>query len=120
MASTVYDALANEWLAILQETTCYASLHYEVPSTDNPLASEADSPSYTRSMFLWTPGGTRTLSNLEGLQWLNLEDITIIGVGAMNAPVGGQLLLFFQLDDPIPINGRGSWSLGAGELFVRV
>lgn len=120
MASVIWDVQAAIWIAQLQDVPCFAGVHFEYPTTDNPLASECTSGSYARSPLTWTYSGARTLTNLQLLDWLNLEDTTIIGIGAWDQPTGGQLRVFFQLDDPIPITGRGSWQLSANQLYVHV
>lgn len=120
MATTVYPAQATIWLASLQATQMYASVHFELPSTADPFASECVSSSYVRSLLTWEFEDERTLWSVQGLEWLNLEDTTIIGVGATDAPFGGNLRLWFQLDDPVTISGRGSWSLPAHSLVVQI
>jgi hypothetical protein len=120
MASVIWDTQAAIWIASLHEVPCYAGVHFEMPTPDNPLASECTSGSYARSPLTWTYSAVRTITNLQAMEWLNLEDTTIIGIGAWDAPAGGQLRVFFQLDDPIPIAGRGSWQLSAQQLYVHI
>lgn len=120
MASVIWDTQATIWISELRNTPCFAGVFFEYPTHDNPAASECSSGSYARSVLTWTSIDDRTVTNLQLLEWLNLEDTTIVGIGAWDAHVGGQLRVFFQLDQVVPIAGRGSWSMGAGELYVHV
>jgi hypothetical protein len=121
MASTIYNPLAQEWLQILLDTPCYAALHFEVPSEDDTGASEVDGLSYARCSFIWTATASlRTLVNNSELEWLNLEATTIVGIGAWDAPTGGNLLLFHQLDQAKPIADLGSYRLDARQLYVTL
>lgn len=121
MASMIMDPLAQAWLAILRNTPCYASVHFEVPVPSDAGASEVQGVSYSRSVLTWNDEGSdRLLSNIQDLAWLNLEDVTLVGVGTWDAPAGGNLLVFAQFDEPVVIHGRGSHQVAAGSLFVRV
>ncbi len=120
--SVIHPYLANAWLSALEETPCYAGVFFETPSEVSPAAAECFGPSYARAILTWTftTSESRTLTNLQLLQWLNLEDTVIAGIGTWNAPVGGQLLMYHVLDDPVPVTGRGSYSLNASMLYVQV
>lgn len=121
MASMILDPLAEQFAQILVDTPCFASLHYIAPTEDDPGASEVTGPTYSRSVLTWDyASGLRLLKNVQQLQWLNLDQVTLIGVGAWDAPTGGNMLLFAQLDDPVVVADRGSHSLDAGALFVRI
>jgi len=120
MSTSIYAAQATIWLQSLKDTPCFAGVHYEVPATDNPGASECTSGTYARSPLTWEFAAARTLTNLQLLQWLNLVDTTIIGIGVWDAPQGGQLRIFYQLWEPVPITGRGSWSLDPSQLYVQI
>lgn len=122
MASVIYPYLANAWLSELEATACYAGVFFEVPSSVDPAASECSGVSYTRSVLTWTftTSTSRTLANVQLLEWLNLQDTSVVGIGTWNSPVGGDLLMFHQLDEVINIAGRGSYSLDAGLLYVHL
>jgi len=121
MASMILDTLAAQFAEIVIDTPCYGSLHYITPTEDDPNSSEVTGPTYSRSPLTWDyASGLRLLSNVQQLQWLNLDQITLIGVGAWDAPTGGNMLLFAQLDTPVVVSDRGSYSLDAGSLFVRI
>jgi|JI8StandDraft_1071087.scaffolds.fasta_scaffold00464_37 hypothetical protein len=121
MASVIFDTLANAWTQILLDTPCYASIHFEFPTPDDPAASEVDGLSYARSPFIWdTAASQRALVNNDSLEWLNLDATTIIGVGTWDAPTGGNLLLFHQFDEPVSVADLGSYGLDARQLFVVV
>jgi len=120
MTTRVYPAQATIWLMSLQSTPMYAGVHFEVPSTADPGASECVSASYARALLNWEFVDERTLHSLQTQEWLNLEDTAIVGVAAWDAPFGGNLRLWFQLDEQVPIVGRGSWQLAAQSLVVQV
>lgn len=122
MSSIIYDPLARPWLDYLIRIDCYASLHFEVPDPSDPGASEVTGPTYSRSPLTWdfVLDTSRTVWNVQDLSWLNLDEVTIIGVGAWTEPTKGDLLLFAQLDDPVAVLDRGSWRLPAQELLLRV
>ena len=122
MASTIYDPLAVPWLEHLIGIKCFASLHYEIPDPADPAASEITGPTYARSPLTWdwAKDTARTVWNTQDLSWVNLDAVTIVGVGAWSDPTKGELLVFAQLDEPIPVPDRGSYRLGANELFVHV
>lgn len=122
MSSVINDPLARVWLDHLVGTPCFASLHYEAPSPDDPASSEVDGVTYSRAILSWTYAlnDTRSVVNLQDLSWLNLESTTIVCVGAWDAPTNGNLLLWAQLDEPIPVPDRGSYKVGAKELFCHV
>ena len=120
MASVIADALASKWMGSLADIPCFASLHYEVPSGDQPMASEIDGSTYVRAPLTWNLLTPRTAVNTQALEWLNIEDTTIVAVGVFNAPFGGQLLLVAALDDPYPISGRGSYRVDEGSLYVTI
>jgi hypothetical protein len=122
MASVIYDPLARPWLQYLIGIKCFASLHYEVPDPSDPAASEISSPTYARSPLTWdfAKDTTRTAWNVQDLTWLNLDAVTLVGVGAWTDPTKGEFLLFAQLDDPYPVPARGSYTLAANGLFVHV
>lgn len=122
MASVIYDPLARPWLEYLIGIKCFASLHYEVPNPADPSASEIDGPTYARSPLTWdwAKDTSRTVWNVQDLSWLNLDEVTLVGIGAWSDPTRGDLLVFAQLDDPVPVPARGSYSLAANQLFVHV
>lgn len=122
MASVITDVLAKEWLDSLKAKQCFASLHFEVPNPDDPGASEVDGATYSRSILTWDyPGGDiRSLVNIQDLTWTNIEMITIVCVGVWDASTKGNLLLYAQLDEPIPVPDRGSFTVAAKSLFVHV
>lgn len=122
MASVIYDALAVPWLDYLVGTKCYASLHFEEPDPADPAASEITGPTYARAPLTWdfAKDTTRTVWNVQDLSWLNLDTVTIVGVGAWTEPTKGNFLVFAQLDDPYPVPDRGSYQLAANGLFVHV
>lgn len=121
MASMILDPLAEQFAQILVDTPCFASLHYIVPSADDPGSSEATGATYSRAPLTWDyASGVRLLSSVQQLQWLNLDGVTIIGIGAWDGATTGSMLLFAQLDTPVVVSDRGSYSLDAGALFVRI
>ena len=121
MASMILDPLASRFAQILLDTPSFASLHYIAPSADDPSASEVTGPTYARAPLSWdAAAGARLLVNVQQLRWLNLDQVTIVGIGAWDQPTGGDLLLFAQLDTPVVVDDRGSYSLDAGALFVRL
>jgi len=120
VSSGIYSTQAQLWLTSLAETELFAGVFFEQPSEENPLASECTSGSYARCPLTFTFVASRTLANLQTLEWLNLEDTTIVGVGAFDAPFGGRLRTFHLLQDAVPISGRGSWQLGPEQLYVHV
>lgn len=121
MSSKIYDALAGLWAGVLLEGNTYGSLHYEVPSQTDPSASEVSGPTYARATLTWDDAiSPRSLSNVQTLQWLNLDAVTVVGVGVWSAPTGGSLWVFAQLDEPVIVVDRGSYSLDVGALWVLV
>lgn len=120
MPSVINEALATQWLDLLRAQTCYASLHFEIPSLDNPLASEVDGPSYVRSELTWEYGSARALRNIQLLSWMNLSLVTIEAIGVWDETTNGDLLVTAVLDDPITIPNLGSWELSPGLLWVAV
>lgn len=120
--SVINDPLAVEWLSLLEKTPCFASLHFEIPKPDDPSASEVTGGSYARSPLTWqvASGQTRFLWNIQSLQWLNLQQVTLVAVGAWTDPTKGQLLLWAMLEPPVPVNDRGSFQIAANQLFVTV
>lgn len=121
MGSVIFDPLANQWAALLLEQSCFAALHYAYPSPDDPEASEVSGPTYSRPPLTWMyASGSRLLTNAYDLSWLNLDEVTLIGVGVWSAATSGDLLLFAQLDDPVVVSDRGSHQLGAGVLWVQI
>ena len=118
MSTYVTDALAAAWLSLLVDTPAYASLHFEVPGTDNPVASEVNGASYARVPVLWSQVGSRTLVNRDPLEWLNLEQTAISALGLFTGPFTGGLLLFTTLASPVPVPSRGSYRVAAEELVV--
>ena len=122
MASVINDPLARVWLDHLVATTGFASLHYETPNPDDPSASEVDGPTYSSSTLTWTYAlnDRRSVVNRQDLSWLNLQTTTIVCVGVWDAPTKGNLLLWAQLDEPIPVPDRGSYQVQAGQLFCHV
>jgi hypothetical protein len=122
MASVINDPLATQWLDLLKAKPCFASLHFEEPNPDDPGASEVDGATYSRATLTWTyaPDSTRALVNLQDLVWKNIEQITLVAVGVWDAPTKGNLLLWAQLDAPVPVPDRGSFQVDALELFVSI
>lgn len=122
MSSVINDPLAEAWLESLIATQCYASLHFEVPNPDDPGASEVTGPTYARSILTWewALNDRRSIVNLQDLVWTNLDQVTIVAVGAWTEPTKGDLLLWAQLDEPIPVADRGSWLVAAKEFFVHL
>lgn len=118
--SGIYTTQAQLWLTSLAETELFAGVFFETPSDANPLASECTSGSYARCPLALTFVASRTIANLQTLEWLNLEDTTIVGVGAWDAPFGGRLRTFHLLTTPVPISGRGSWSMAPQQLYVHL
>lgn len=122
MASVINDPLAKAWLERLSMLSCYASLHFEVPNPDDPAASEVSGGTYSRSPLTWdfADNSTRYLWNIQQLQWLNLDKVTLVAVGAWTDPTKGELLLWAQLDEPIAVPDRGSYQVDAKQFFVHV
>lgn len=122
MSSVINDPLAEAWLESLIATQCYASLHFEVPNPDDPGASEVTGPTYARSMLAWewALNDRRSIVNLQDLAWTNLDQVTIVAVGVWTEPTKGDLLLWAQLDEPIPVQDRGSWMIAAKEFYVHL
>jgi len=122
MASVINDPLVTKWLDALKAIPGFASLHYEIPDPADPEASEVTGGSYARSSLKWdyVDNSTRALWNIEDLAWLNLETVTIVAVGVWDDPTKGKLLLWAVLDEPIPIADRGSYQVGAHQLFVTL
>lgn len=121
MASVVFDALAAQWAGLLAGTPCYAGLHYNFPSTDDPLSSEVTGPSYTRASMSWSyTTSDRILVNSQEMSWVNLDQVTLIGVGVWDDPVAGDLLLFAQLDTPYVVKDRSSYQVPAGTLWMKI
>jgi hypothetical protein len=122
MASVINEPLATQWLDALRDKPCFASLHFEVPNPDDPGASEVDGATYSRSTLTWQypSGDTRSLVNLQDLVWTNIESTTIVVIGVWDAPTKGNLLLWAQLDEPVPVPDRGSYTVDAQQLFVHL
>ena len=122
MASSIWDPLAKAWLEYLKDIQGYASLHFEMPNPDDPSASEVDGTTYSRAMLKWdwADNSFRTLWNNADCQWLNLEQVTIVAIGVWSDPTKGELLVVAELDEPIPVPDRGSYTLDAKSLFVHV
>lgn len=118
MGTYVMDVLASAWLELLVETPMFASLHYEVPSTDNPVASEVNGATYARVPVVWRRVGFRTLVNNQAMQWLNLEQTSIGAVGLFTDPFAGAMVLYSGLSAPVPVSARGSYEIGAEELVI--
>lgn len=118
MTTYVTDALATAWLSLIVDTPTFASLHFEVPSTDNPAASEVGGATYARVPIVWRQVGARTLVNNQPMQWLNLEQTSIGAVGLFTAPFGGVLLVSSALSSPVPVPDRGSYEIAAEELVI--
>lgn len=122
MASTIYDPLADAWLSLLIGVNGFASLHYEIPDPADPAASEITGPTYSRSPLIWdyAKDTGRTVWNIQDLSWVNLDAVTIVGLGFWSDPTKGDLLVFAQLDEPVPVPDRGSYLLAANQWFVHV
>lgn len=121
MSSKIYDALAAQWAQVLLADNTYASLHYEVPSQTEPGDSEVSGPSYSRAILSWDDSTSpRLLSNVQQLVWQNLDAVTIVGVGVWSQPTSGDLWVFAQLDAPVVVAERGSYSLDVGSLWVSI
>jgi hypothetical protein len=58
--------------------------------------------------------------NVQDLVWTNIETTTIVAVGVWDAPTKGTLLLWAQLDAPVPVADRGSFQVDAQQLFVHL
>jgi hypothetical protein len=114
----VTDALASAWLSLIVDTPAFASLHFEAPSTDNPMASEVNGATYARVPVVWRQVGARTLVNNQAMQWLNLEQTSIGAVGLFTDPFAGALLLYSSLASPVPVPDRGSYEIAAEELVI--
>jgi hypothetical protein len=122
VASVINDPLATEWLELLKAKQCFASLHFEAPNPDDPGASEISGSTYARSTLTWNYpiGDIRSLVNVQDLVWTNIETTTIVAVGVWDAPTKGTLLLWAQLDAPVPVADRGSFQVDAQQLFVHL
>ena len=122
MATVIHPYLAQSWLQSLVDTPCYAGAFFEVPSTATPGARECLTASYARAILTWdfTTSTSRTIWNIQKLQWLNLQDTVIAGIGAWDSPVGGHLLAFWQLPTSVTITGRGSYQLDANTVILAI
>lgn len=120
MSAFFCDPLVRKWLAQVKAGNCYASLHFEVPSADDPGASEVSGGTYARSTLTWDDAGasTRAVWNVQDLAWLNLQQVTVVAVGAWDAPAKGSCLLWTVLDEPVAVPDRGSYALPAHGLFI--
>lgn len=121
MSSRIYDALAEIWAGALLAGNTYGSLHYEIPTQTDPSASEVSGPTYARATLSWDDSvSLRSLSNVQLLEWLNLDAVTVVGVGVWSEPTGGDLWVFALLDSPVIVEDRSSYSLDIGALWVLV
>lgn len=123
MSSYITDSLAKTWLEVLTGkpyAMMYASLHFETPDPADPAASEVSGGSYSRSIVTFDLVDPRSINNVQQLQWLNLEQVTIVAVGVWTEPTKGEMLLWTLLDEPVPVPDRGSYQVDAKDFFVRL
>lgn len=120
MSAFFNDPLVGKWLADLVAVPCFASLHFEVPSADDPGASEVTGGTYARSPLTWdlVADSARAAWNVQGLSWLNLDKTTIVAVGVWDAPAQGRALLWMTLEEPVVVPDRGSYAVAANEMYV--
>lgn len=120
MTAFINDFLVDKWLTDLKAIPCFASLHFEIPSADDPGASEVPGGTYTRTPLTWdeVDNSPRGVWNVQDLQWLNLEKTTIVAVGVWDAPTKGNCLLWTVLDEPVIVADRGSYLVAAHGLYV--
>lgn len=120
MSAFMNDPLVRRWLTQLRAIPSYASLHFEVPSADDPGASEVSGGTYSRSSLTWddVDGSRRALWNVQDLRWLNLQQVTVVAIGAWDAPTLGNCLLWTVLDEPVLVADRGSYALPAHDFVL--
>lgn len=120
MSAFINDPLVVKWLADMKAIPSFASLHFDIPTADDPGASEVAGGTYSRSPLTWdtVEDSERGVWNVQDLSWLNLEKTTIVAVGAWDAPTKGNCLLWTVLEEPVIVSDRGSYVVAAHSLYV--
>jgi len=115
----VADVQTTLWLNSFVEGPLYAALHYEPPALDDPTASEMPGATYQRRAVSWDSATPRMVTNAAPLRWYNLSAGQVAAWSLFDDPVRGRMRIEHVLDVPWPIDARGAFEIGVGDLYVR-